>query len=63
MIYETQIDCDKNKLDSFFDSLYQEPRIQTLNLHIHLGKKDNQDVSYLLELREQRYLLSWDLYL
>ena len=38
-------------------------RIDTINLHIYLGKKQGADVSYLEELRAQRYLKSWDLYL
>lgn len=38
-------------------------RIDTINLHIYLGKKQGFDVSYLIELRQQRYLPSWDLYL
>lgn len=37
-------------------------RIDTINLHIHLGRMSGQDVSYLIELRQQRYLQSWDLY-
>jgi len=37
-------------------------RIDLINLHIHLGKKQGFDVSYLVELRQQRYLKSWDLY-
>lgn len=40
-----------------------ENRIDLLNLHIHLGEKQGFDVSYLIELRQQRYLRSWDLYL
>ncbi len=31
--------------------------------HIYLGKKQGFDISYLIELRQQRYLKSWDLYL
>ena len=38
-------------------------RIDTINLHIHLGRMSGHDVSYLVELRQQRYLKSWDLYL
>lgn len=40
-----------------------ENRIDLLSLHIHLGKSQGLDVSYLIELRSQRYLQSWDLYL
>lgn len=40
-----------------------ENRIELLNLHIYLGKKQGFDISYLIQLREQRYLRSWDLYL
>ena len=54
---------------------YQQQRIDELtlerdtlqleigNLHIYLGKKQGANVSYLVELRAQRYLKSWDLYL
>lgn len=63
MIHKTVMECDIEQLDSFFGDLYHEPRIQTLNLHIHLGNLDGEDVSYLIEMREQRYLKSWDLYL
>lgn len=38
-------------------------RIDTINLHIYLGLKQGFDVSHLKELRSQRYLKSWDLYL
>lgn len=38
-------------------------RIDTINLHIYLGKKQGANVSYLEELRAQRYLKTWDLYL
>lgn len=37
-------------------------RIDLINLHICLGRKQGLDVSYLVELRQQRYLKSWDLY-
>lgn len=37
-------------------------RIDTLNLHIYLGRKEGKVVSYLIQLREQRYLPSQDLY-
>lgn len=38
-------------------------RIDLISLHIYLGRKQGFDVSYLIELRQQRYLKSWDLYL
>lgn len=38
-------------------------RIDMLNLHIYLGRKQGFNVDYLIELRQQRYLKSWDLYL
>ena len=38
-------------------------RIGLINLHIHLGKRIGADVGYLIEMRKQRYLQSWDLYL
>lgn len=41
----------------------EKQRIDEINLHIHLGIKQGFDVSYLLELKQQRYLKSWDLYL
>lgn len=41
----------------------QQQRIDVLNLHIYLGMKQGLDVSYLIELRQQRYLQSWDIYL
>lgn len=41
----------------------QQQRFDVLNLHIYLGKKQGFDVSYLIELRQQRYLQSWDIYL
>lgn len=40
-----------------------EERIDTINLHIHLGVKQGFNVDYLIELRQQRYLKSWDIYL
>ena len=40
----------------------QQQRIDTIILHIHLGKKHGLDVSYLVELQQQRYLQSWDIY-
>ena len=40
----------------------QQQRLDTIKLHIHLGKKQGLDVSYLLELQQQRYLQSWDIY-
>ena len=40
----------------------QQQRIDTIKLQIHLGKKQGFDVSYLLELQQQRYLQSWDIY-
>ena len=41
----------------------QQQRIDTIKLHIHLGKKQGLDVSYLVELQQQqRYLQSWDIY-
>lgn len=43
--------------------MLHDERIDTINLHIYLGKKQGFDVSYLIELRSQRYLKSWDLYL
>lgn len=39
-----------------------EERMDTINLHIYLGKNQGFDVSYLIELKQQRYLPSWDLY-
>ena len=41
----------------------QQQRIDTINLHTHLGKKQGLDVTYLVELRQQRYLQSWDIYI
>lgn len=41
----------------------QQQRIDTINLHIHLGKKQGFDVSHLIELRKQRYLQYWSIYL
>ena len=43
-------------------SMTQQQRIDTIKLHIHLGRKQGLDVSYLLELQQQRYLQSWDIY-
>ena len=40
----------------------QQQRIDTITLHIHLGKQQGLDVTYLAELRQQRYLQSWDIY-
>ena len=40
----------------------QQQRIDTIILHIHLGKQQGLDVTYLVELRQQRYLQSWDIY-
>ena len=40
----------------------QQQRIDTIKLHIYLGKKQGLDVSYLVELQQQRYLQSWDIY-
>ena len=40
----------------------QQQRIDTIKLHIHLGKKQGLDASYLIELQQQRYLQSWDIY-
>ena len=40
----------------------QQQRIDIINLHVHLGKKQGFDITYLIELRQQRYLQSWDLY-
>ena len=40
----------------------QQQRIDTIKLHIHLGKRQGLDVSYLVELQQQRYLQSWDIY-
>ena len=40
----------------------QQQRLDTIKLHIHLGKNQGLDVSYLLELQQQRYLQSWDIY-
>lgn len=42
--------------------LTQQQRIDTIILHIHLGKQQGLDVTYLVELRQQRYLQSWDIY-
>ena len=35
----------------------REARIDTLNLHIYLGKKDGKYVEDLIKLREARYLI------
>ena len=35
----------------------REARIDTLNLHIYLGKKEGKRVDDLIELRQRRYLL------
>lgn len=43
--------------------MLHDERIDTITLHIYLGKKQGFDVSYLIELCSQRYLKSWDLYL
>ena len=40
----------------------QQQRIDTITLHIYLGKKQGFDVSYLVALQQQRYLQSWDIY-
>ena len=40
----------------------QQQRIDTIKLHIYLGKQQGLDVTYLVELRQQRYLQSWDIY-
>lgn len=40
-----------------------QQRIDTLNLHIYLGKKTGQCVDYLIKIRQQRYLKDWNLYL
>lgn len=39
----------------FFGS--KKERIDTLNLHIFLGRKENKDVQDLIKLRERRYLI------
>ena len=41
----------------------EQQRIDTLNLYIHLGKKQGFDVSDLITMRQERYLKSWSLYL
>lgn len=47
------------KLINFNLSCYltTQERIDRLNLHIHLGKMDYQDVNDLIKLREARYLI------
>ena len=35
----------------------RESRIDTLNLHIYLGKKEGKCVDDLIELRQRRYLI------
>lgn len=35
----------------------REHRIDTLNLHIYLGKKEGKCVDDLIELRQRRYLI------
>lgn len=40
----------------------EQERIDTINLHIYFGEKQGFDVSYLIEMRQQRYLKTWDLY-
>ena len=40
----------------------QQQRIDTIILHIHLGKKQGLNVCYLVELQQQHYLQSWDIY-
>ncbi len=40
----------------------EQGRLDTINLHIYLGKKQGFDVLYLIELRQQRYLKGWDIY-
>ena len=37
--------------------LTREARIDTLNLHIYLGKKEGEYVEDLFKLREARYLI------
>ena len=37
--------------------LPREARIDTLNLHIYLGKKEGKCVEDLIKLREARYLI------
>lgn len=40
----------------------EQERIDLINLHINLGIKQGFDVSYLIEMRQERYLKSWDIY-
>ena len=40
----------------------QQQRIDTITLHIHLGKQQGFDVTYLVELQQQLYLQSWGIY-
>lgn len=56
-------ELDRMIINNLFPPTNEKERIDRLNLHIHLGNKQGFDVSYLVELRQQRYLLSWDLYL
>ena len=37
--------------------LTREARIDTLNLHVYLGKKEGKYVEDLIKLREARYLI------
>ena len=46
-------DCDFS-LSGMFS---QQSRIDTLNLHIYLGKKEGKHVDDLIKLREARYLI------
>ena len=52
-----------NNMEACYIGMNNENRIDLLNLHIHLGRSQGLDVSYLIELRSLRYLQSWDLYL
>lgn len=47
------IDCDFS-LSAMFT---RDARIDTLNLHIYLGKKEGKCVDDLIELRSRRYMI------
>lgn len=39
-----------------------QQRIDLINLHIYLGRKQGFDVSDLIEMRQQRYLMDGSIY-
>lgn len=54
-VFEKRLCIDRDfSLSAMFT---RDARIDTLNLHIYLGKKDGKCVDDLIKLREARYLI------